>query len=92
MDPAVESSLATLSTANEEDSEIQIENAAQTHEGISTGFDIVMAHDEEDTLDPNSDGLKRPRISSPTSKVSINDSTDASIVISVGLAQRASRG
>ncbi|KAL4339254.1 hypothetical protein GQ457_08G028110 [Hibiscus cannabinus] len=46
--------------------------SAQTHDGLSTGFDIVMAHDEEHTLDPISDGLKRTRICSPASKVSLS--------------------
>ncbi|KAK8484746.1 hypothetical protein V6N13_140472 [Hibiscus sabdariffa] len=64
---------------------------AQIHKGLSTGFDIVMAHDEEETLGPTSDGLKRPRISSSAPKVSLNDSTGTSTVISAGLAQRASR-
>ncbi|KAK9042966.1 hypothetical protein V6N11_071319 [Hibiscus sabdariffa] len=59
----------------------------QMLQGNRSGFDIIMAHEDEETLAVTLDGPKRSRIKSPASRISIADSNDVSVSVSVGLAQ-----
>ncbi|KAK8649265.1 hypothetical protein V6N13_129995 [Hibiscus sabdariffa] len=60
-------------------------------QGNQSGFDIIMAHEDEEALATIVDGPKRPRTNPPISGVSIVDSSDVSISVSAGLVKRANR-
>ncbi|KAK8715193.1 hypothetical protein V6N13_042531 [Hibiscus sabdariffa] len=60
----------------------------QMLQGNQAGFDIIMAHEDEETLVTIVDGPKRPRTNPPASGVSIIDSNDVSNYVSAGLAQQ----
>ncbi|KAK8614973.1 hypothetical protein V6N13_068759 [Hibiscus sabdariffa] len=63
----------------------------QIIQGRDSGFDIVMAHEGEETLEPIPDRPKRLRTISSASGVSIIDSSDASNTVSAGLVKQAGR-
>ncbi|KAL4281614.1 hypothetical protein GQ457_03G026570 [Hibiscus cannabinus] len=74
MEPAIETDLSELSIADEENSEIQVENETQLSQsrnfrgklqGSQAGFDVIMAHEDEETMVAIVDGPKRPRTNPP---------------------------
>ncbi|KAK8561698.1 hypothetical protein V6N13_149142 [Hibiscus sabdariffa] len=65
--------------------------SSQKLQGSQAGFDIIMAHEDEETMVTIVDGPKRPRTNPPVLGVSVTGSNDVFNSVSAGLAQQASR-